>query len=74
MESTLGQTQAEPMTNGNQHKADVLIVGGGVVGASIAYGLAAEGARVGVLDAEDSDFSASRGNFGMISISNKGFN
>lgn len=62
------------MTNGNQHEADVLIVGGGVVGASIAYGLAAEGARVGILDAEDSDFSASRGNFGMISISNKGFN
>ncbi|MCG8273948.1 FAD-binding oxidoreductase [Aquamicrobium sp. NLF2-7] len=62
------------MTNGNRHKADVLIVGGGVVGASIAYGLATEGARVGILDAEDSDFSASRGNFGMISISNKGFN
>jgi len=61
------------MTNGNQHEADVLIVGGGVVGASIAYGLAAEGARVGILAAEDSDFSASRGNFGMISISNKGF-
>jgi len=62
------------MTNGSQGNPDVLIVGGGVVGASIAYGLAADGARVGVVDGEDSDFSASRGNFGMISISNKGFN
>lgn len=52
---------------------DVLIVGAGVVGVSIACGLIDAGARVCVLDGDDSDFSASRGNFGMISISNKGF-
>lgn len=62
------------MTKRAVRDPDVLIVGGGVVAASIGYGLAVGGARVGILDGDDSDFSASRGNFGMISISNKGFN
>lgn len=62
------------MNSSTPQNPDVLIVGGGVVGTSIGYGLAVDGARVGILDGEDSDFSASRGNFGMISISNKGFN
>ncbi|NRP70912.1 Hydrogen cyanide synthase subunit HcnC [Ensifer psoraleae] len=52
---------------------DVVIVGGGIVGLCIGYGLVKCQLRVAVLDGNDADFSASRGNFGMISVSNKGF-
>lgn len=53
--------------------ADVIVIGGGIVGASVAYGLAREGARVTVLDDDDGSFRASRGNFGLIWIQGKGF-
>ncbi|WP_051505723.1 FAD-dependent oxidoreductase [Mesorhizobium sp. WSM2561] len=53
---------------------DVVIVGGGIVGLCIGYGLVKCQLSVAIVDGNDSDFSASRGNFGMISISNKGFN
>ncbi|WP_258580657.1 NAD(P)/FAD-dependent oxidoreductase [Mesorhizobium sp. AR02] len=53
---------------------DVVIIGGGIVGLCIGYGLAKSQLGVAILDGTDADFSASRGNFGMISISNKGGN
>ena len=51
---------------------DTIVVGGGLVGAAIACGIAAEGARVAVLDGGDRDFRASRGNFGLVWVQGKG--
>ena len=53
-------------------EADWAIVGGGVVGLSVAYGLVRRGHRVLVLDGSDADFRASRGNFGLIWVQSKG--
>jgi len=48
------------------------VVGGGLVGAAIAYGAARVGVRVRVLDQGDVAFRASRGNFGLVWVSSKG--
>ncbi|MEA3125344.1 MAG: hypothetical protein QOD67_2363 [Caballeronia sp.] len=52
---------------------DVLVVGGGLVGTAVAYGLALEGAKVTVLDQGDGGFRASRGNFGLVWVQGKGY-
>lgn len=49
------------------------VVGGGIVGLSIAYGLVRRGYPVQVLDASDGDFRASRGNFALVWLQGKGF-
>lgn len=49
-----------------------LVIGGGVVGLSIAYGLLKRGTSVTVIDGKDTDFRASRGNFGLVWIQGKG--
>lgn len=51
---------------------DTLVIGGGVVGMSIAYGLAQTGERVRVLDEGDDAFRAARGNFGLVWVQGKG--
>lgn len=51
---------------------DYAIIGGGVVGLSVAHGLAGLGRRVTVLDEGDSAFRASRGNFGLVWVQSKG--
>src|SRR3954467_2559309 len=51
---------------------DVAVIGGGVVGSSIAWGLARKGARVAVLDEGDTAFRASRGNFALVWVQSKG--
>ena len=51
---------------------DFAIVGGGLVGMAIAYGLARRGQKTIVLDGEDSSVRAARGNFGLIWVSGKG--
>jgi hydrogen cyanide synthase HcnC len=51
---------------------DVAVIGGGLVGAATAYGLAREGARVVVLDEGDIAFRASRGNFALVWVQSKG--
>ncbi|WP_116085237.1 FAD-binding oxidoreductase [Tropicimonas sp. IMCC34011] len=50
----------------------VLVIGGGVVGLSVACGLLDAGEKVTVIDARDDDHRASRGNFGLIWVSGKG--
>ena len=50
-----------------------IIVGGGIVGLSLAYGLLEQGKKVTILDGADDDFRASRGNFGLIWVQGKGF-
>ena len=54
--------------------ADYAIIGGGVVGLSIAWGLLLHGKRVIVLDGDDGAFRASRGNFGLVWVQSKGMN
>jgi len=52
--------------------ADVAVVGGGMIGSAIAYGLARLGAQVVQLDEGDRAFRAARGNFGLIWVQSKG--
>jgi len=50
------------------------IIGGGIVGLSVAHGLLALGKRVAVYDEGDNGIRASRGNFGLIWVQGKGLN
>ncbi|HET8746604.1 MAG TPA: FAD-dependent oxidoreductase [Ramlibacter sp.] len=54
------------------HKEEVIVVGGGVVGAAIAFGIARTGSPVTVLDQGDIAHRASRGNFGLVWMQSKG--
>jgi glycine/D-amino acid oxidase-like deaminating enzyme len=53
-------------------EVDTLVLGGGVVGMAIAYGLATSGERVRLLDEGDDAFRAARGNFGLVWVQGKG--
>lgn len=52
--------------------ADTIVIGGGLVGASLAIGLARASHKVRVLDGGDTDFRSSRGNFGLVWVQGKG--
>lgn len=52
--------------------SDFVVIGGGIVGASIAYGLAKAGEKVLLLDEGDIAFRAARGNFGNVWVQGKG--
>ncbi len=58
----------------NRTDPEIIIVGGGVVGLSVALGLLLAGRRVHVLDGADSDARASQGNFGLVWGQGKGWN
>ncbi len=51
---------------------DAAIVGGGLVGSAVAYGLAQQGLRCAILDEGDTALRASRGNFGLVWVQGKG--
>lgn len=51
---------------------DFAVVGGGLVGAAVAYGLIRKGRSVALLDEGDAAFRASRGNFGLVWAQGKG--
>jgi hydrogen cyanide synthase HcnC len=51
---------------------DFAVVGGGLVGMAIAWGLANRGRRVVVLDEGDLAYRASRGNFALVWVQSKG--
>ncbi len=51
---------------------DVAVVGAGLVGSAVAYGLAKRGERVVLLDAGDDRWHASGGNFGLVWVQGKG--
>ncbi len=51
---------------------DVAVVGGGLVGAAVAWGLARLGQRVAMLDEGDDAKRASRGNFALVWVQSKG--
>jgi glycine/D-amino acid oxidase-like deaminating enzyme len=48
------------------------VIGGGLVGSAIAYGLARHNEDVAVFDEGDLAFRASRGNFGLVWVQSKG--
>lgn len=56
----------------NVTQSDVIVIGGGLVGTAVAYGLARTGADTVVLDQGDDAFRASRGNFGLVWVQGKG--
>ncbi|MCP3869113.1 MAG: FAD-binding oxidoreductase [Gammaproteobacteria bacterium] len=58
--------------SGDRRDQDVIVVGGGVIGAAIAYGLTRRGVRTLVLDESDRAFRAARGNFGLVWVQGKG--
>jgi glycine/D-amino acid oxidase-like deaminating enzyme len=51
---------------------DLAVIGGGLVGAAIAYGLADGTRRVAMFDEGDAALRAARGNFGLIWVQGKG--
>lgn len=51
---------------------EIVVVGGGLVGAAVAWGLARKGLRPLVLDGEDLAHRASRANFALIWVQGKG--
>lgn len=53
---------------------DIVVIGAGIVGAAIAYGLTGQRLRVLVLDGDDRDFRAASANFGLIWVQGKGLN
>jgi len=55
-------------------EADFTVIGGGVVGLSVAHGLLRRGQSVICIDGTDIDFRASRGNFGLVWVQGKGIN
>jgi len=61
-----------PGATNNYAQSEFAIVGGGVVGHSIAYGLLKKGKTVTLFDEGDVAFRASRGNFGLVWVQGKG--
>ncbi len=66
------QTGDAVQGNGKRASDDTLVIGGGMIGAAIAYGLARAGAAVTMLDEGDDAFRAARGNAGLIWVQGKG--
>lgn len=52
---------------------DVAVVGGGLVGSAVAYGLHGSVGSIAVLDEGDVALRASRGNFGLVWLQSKGY-
>lgn len=52
--------------------SEIAIVGGGVVGMSLAFGLSRGGAQITVLDEGDVAYRATRGNFALVNLQGKG--
>ncbi|CAO3419780.1 NAD(P)/FAD-dependent oxidoreductase [Azospirillum doebereinerae] len=52
--------------------ADLIIIGGGLIGSALAWGAARRGADVALLDEGDIAHRASRGNFGLVWMQGKG--
>ncbi|YBV94220.1 FAD-binding oxidoreductase (plasmid) [Phyllobacteriaceae bacterium JZ32] len=55
-------------------ECEMAVIGGGLVGAALAWGLARCGIETMVLDGEDLDLRASRANFALVWVQGKGLN
>src|SRR6266705_5384568 len=68
--SMIAVTAADP--GGRMERYDAIVIGGGLVGSAIAYGLARAGLKAALLDEGDVAYRASRGNFGLVWVQSKG--
>ena len=57
---------------GSSLRPDVCVLGGGIVGLSVALGLQRNGLNVSIIDEGDTGLRASRGNFGLVWVQGKG--
>src|SRR5512141_660813 len=57
---------------GAMRRFDAIVIGGGLVGTAIGYGLVCAGLGVALVDEGDVAFRASRGNFGLVWVQSKG--
>jgi glycine/D-amino acid oxidase-like deaminating enzyme len=55
-----------------KHETEIAVIGGGLVGMAVAFGLRRRGRDVTVFDEGDHAFRAARGNFGLIWVQGKG--
>jgi glycine/D-amino acid oxidase-like deaminating enzyme len=60
------------MASAAPNEFDFAVVGGGLVGAAIAWGMSRRGRRVAMLDEDDRALRASRGNFALVWVQSKG--
>jgi glycine/D-amino acid oxidase-like deaminating enzyme len=51
---------------------DAIVIGGGLVGSALAYGLARAGLKAALCDEGDVAYRAARGNFGLVWVQSKG--
>src|SRR5260370_20698106 len=51
---------------------DAIVIGGGLVGSAVAYGLVRAGLDCALIDEGDVAYRASRGNFGLVWVQSKG--
>ncbi len=68
----VGESCTSRRETSNMAEHDVAVIGGGLVGSAIAWGLAGAGKRVALLDEGDVAFRASRGNFALVWVQSKG--
>ena len=61
------------MSTSSSTTFDVAVIGGGLVGSSVAYGLRGSVSSIAVLDEGDVALRASRGNFGLVWLQSKGY-
>jgi hydrogen cyanide synthase HcnC len=54
------------------NRFEIVVIGGGLVGAAIAFGLRDLGGRLAIVDEGDVAYRAARGNFGLIWVQGKG--
>ncbi|SHI36073.1 NAD(P)/FAD-dependent oxidoreductase [Pollutimonas bauzanensis] len=68
------ENQPVPTPRPRRHKGiyDAAVIGGGLVGSAIAFGLRQHLDHVAVLDEGDVAYRASRGNFGLVWVQSKG--
>lgn len=65
-------TQGAPRAPAHRGIYDAVVIGGGLVGSAVAYGLRRQLDHVAVLDEGDVAYRASRGNFGLVWVQSKG--
>jgi hydrogen cyanide synthase HcnC len=66
------EIQQAPRAQAHRGVYDAVVIGGGLVGSAVAYGLRRELDHVAVLDEGDVAYRVSRGNFGLVWVQSKG--